>query len=145
MGSDYFGSAHLYAKRMNWRAILRSLLAVFFVAAGANHFRDPAFYLAGMPSRLPWHQPLIDLSGGAEIHGAPQGAAAKAQCKKMGAVGAAAAPSRTCRMDLVDGCGEAAAKLVRVTGQFVSEPEARTNRYPVLSTVSMYRGLCESS
>ncbi len=58
-----------YAKPMNWRAILRSLLAVFFVAAGANHFRDPAFYLPGLPSKLPWRQPLIDLSGAAEILG----------------------------------------------------------------------------
>jgi len=58
-----------YAKPMNWRAILRSLLAVFFVAAGANHFRDPAFYLPALPSKLPWHQPLIDLSGAAEILG----------------------------------------------------------------------------
>ncbi len=54
---------------MNSRAILRSLLAVFFIAAGANHFRDPAFYLAGMPSELPWRQPVIDLSGAAEILG----------------------------------------------------------------------------
>lgn len=58
-----------HAKDVDWRAILRSLLAVFFVAAGANHFRDPAFYRPGIPSRLPWHQSLIDLSGGAEILG----------------------------------------------------------------------------
>lgn len=54
---------------MNWRAIFRWLLAVVFIAAGANHFRDPAFYLPAMPSWLPWHRPLIDLSGGAEILG----------------------------------------------------------------------------
>ena len=42
---------------------------MFFIAAGANHFRDPAFYRPGIPPRLPWHQTLIDLSGGAEILG----------------------------------------------------------------------------
>ena len=54
---------------VNWRAIFRWLLGAFFIGAGANHFRDPAFYLAAMPSWLPWHQQLIDLSGGAEIVG----------------------------------------------------------------------------
>ena len=68
-GSTAMPEKARYGSRMNWRAILRSLLAVFFVAAGANHFRDPAFYRRGLPSGLPWHQPLIDLSGGAEILG----------------------------------------------------------------------------
>ena len=54
---------------MNRRAISRWLLAAFFIAAGANHFRDPAFYLPAMPSWLPWHQQLLDLSGVAEIVG----------------------------------------------------------------------------
>ena len=54
---------------MNWRAIFRWLLAGFFVVAGANHFRDPAFYLPMMPAWLPWHLPLIHFSGAAEILG----------------------------------------------------------------------------
>ncbi len=54
---------------MNRRALSRWLLATFFIAAGANHFRDPAFYLPTIPSWLPWHQELVDLSGGAEIIG----------------------------------------------------------------------------
>lgn len=54
---------------MNSRVVFRWLLAVFFIAAGANHFRDPAFYLSGIPSRLPRHRTLIALSGGAEILG----------------------------------------------------------------------------
>lgn len=54
---------------MNWRAIFRWLAAVFFITAGANHFRDPAFYLSAMPSWLPWQRTLIDVSGGAEVLG----------------------------------------------------------------------------
>ena len=55
--------------RMNRRGSSRWLLATFFIAAGANHFRDPAFYLPTIPSWLPWHQELVALSGGAEIIG----------------------------------------------------------------------------
>ena len=51
------------------KAVSRWLLAAFFIAAGANHFRDPAFYLPTIPSWLPWHQELVDLSGAAEIIG----------------------------------------------------------------------------
>ena len=54
---------------MNGRAISRWILAAFFIAAGANHFRDPGFYLPTIPAWLPWHQELVDLSGGAEIIG----------------------------------------------------------------------------
>ena len=54
---------------MNSRTILRSLLAVFFVAAGANHFRDPAFYFRGLPAKLSSRQTLVNLSGAAEILG----------------------------------------------------------------------------
>lgn len=55
--------------RVNGRAISRWLLAAFFIAAGANHFRDPGFYLPLIPAWLPWHQKLVDVSGGAEIIG----------------------------------------------------------------------------
>ena len=54
---------------MNTRALSRWLLATFFIAAGANHFRDPAFYLPTIPSWLPWHRELVDFSGVAEIVG----------------------------------------------------------------------------
>ena len=54
---------------MDRRALSRWLMAAFFVAAGANHFRDPGFYLPTIPAWLPWHQELVDLSGGAEIIG----------------------------------------------------------------------------
>lgn len=48
---------------------LRWLLAVFMIAAGANHFRDPGFYLAIMPSWLPWPAALVAVSGASEIAG----------------------------------------------------------------------------
>ena len=54
---------------MSMRGISRWLLAAFFIAAGANHFRDPGFYLPAMPSWLPWHRELLDLSGVAEVLG----------------------------------------------------------------------------
>jgi uncharacterized membrane protein len=44
-----------------------SIMAVFYVAAGINHFVNPLFYKRIMPPYLPWHFPLIYLSGAAEI------------------------------------------------------------------------------
>ena len=52
-----------------WRGSGRIAAAVFFVAAGLNHFRDPAFYLAMMPPQLPAHDALNVVSGLAEIAG----------------------------------------------------------------------------
>ncbi len=46
-----------------------ALLSVFFVVAGVNHFVSPGTYLPLMPDYLPWHLPLIYLSGIAEIVG----------------------------------------------------------------------------
>ena len=54
---------------MNWRAIFRWLLAIFFMAAGANHFRATEMYLGMMPPWLPWPLGLIQVSGVAEILG----------------------------------------------------------------------------
>jgi len=51
------------------RAISRWLLTVFMVAAGVNHFVNPAPYLGMMPDALPAHLALVDLSGVAEILG----------------------------------------------------------------------------
>ncbi|MDP1828063.1 MAG: DoxX family membrane protein [Archangium sp.] len=47
----------------------RWLLAVFFVVAGLNHFRDPAFYLSMMPPPLPFPEALNALSGACEVAG----------------------------------------------------------------------------
>ena len=51
------------------RALLLYGLAGFFVLAGANHFRDPATYVAMMPSALPAPWTLVYLSGIAEMAG----------------------------------------------------------------------------
>lgn len=47
--------------------LLRFLLGGLFVAAGLNHFLNPAFYVAIMPPYLPWHRELVYVSGAAEI------------------------------------------------------------------------------
>lgn len=49
------------------KLVLRYLMAIFFVAAGLNHFLNPAFYLKIMPPYLPWHLFLVYLSGVSEI------------------------------------------------------------------------------
>ncbi len=59
----------LSAMTVHGISVLRWVLALGMVAAGANHFRDPAFYLAIMPSYLPWPGPLIAISGACEIAG----------------------------------------------------------------------------
>lgn len=51
------------------KAISSWLLAIFFVAAGINHFLSPKFYLSIMPVYLPWHPELVFISGVAEILG----------------------------------------------------------------------------
>jgi uncharacterized membrane protein len=51
------------------RSALRWVLAVFFVVAGANHFRTPEIYLGMMPPWLPWPGALNAISGAAEILG----------------------------------------------------------------------------
>ncbi len=49
------------------RAAMKWLLGLLFVAAGANHFANPEFYIRIMPPYLPRHALLVDLSGVAEI------------------------------------------------------------------------------
>ena len=49
------------------KILLKYLLCVFFVAAGLNHFVNPAFYLKIMPPYLPWHLFLVYLSGFFEV------------------------------------------------------------------------------
>lgn len=48
------------------RRASRYLLALFFLAAGLNHFRSPQMYMAIMPAYLPWHWELVIISGAAE-------------------------------------------------------------------------------
>ncbi len=42
-------------------------MILFYIAAGLNHFIDPAFYLPIMPPYLPWHLLLIYISGAFEL------------------------------------------------------------------------------
>lgn len=51
------------------RPLLRWLLTVFMVVAGANHFVAPATYVGMMPSVLPAPALLVYISGVAEILG----------------------------------------------------------------------------
>lgn len=43
------------------------LMAAFYVAAGSAHFVNPAFYAEIMPPYVPWPDPIVFLSGIAEI------------------------------------------------------------------------------
>jgi uncharacterized membrane protein len=51
------------------RAFSRTLLGIAFIVAGANHFRDPATYIAMTPNWLPSPETLNLISGAAEIAG----------------------------------------------------------------------------
>ncbi len=51
------------------KTILRWVLTIVMVAAGANHFINPAPYLGMMPDVLPAHLALVYVSGVAEIAG----------------------------------------------------------------------------
>jgi uncharacterized membrane protein len=46
-----------------FRAAMKILLAMLFIAAGINHFRDPQLYLRIMPPYLPWPMFLQYLAG----------------------------------------------------------------------------------
>jgi uncharacterized membrane protein len=45
------------------------LAAVFYIGAGFLHFVHPAPFLKIMPPYLPWHLPLVYVSGAAEMLG----------------------------------------------------------------------------
>ena len=49
------------------KTIARALMGMLFILAGINHFRRPRMYRAIMPPYLPWHNPLVALSGAAEL------------------------------------------------------------------------------
>jgi uncharacterized membrane protein len=55
--------------RPTLRGTVRVVLAVFFIGAGLNHFRDPELYLGMMPNWLPWPAACNWISGAAEIAG----------------------------------------------------------------------------
>ncbi len=47
--------------------VARYLFGASFIAAGANHFINPGFYIRMMPAYLPLHAELVAISGIAEI------------------------------------------------------------------------------
>jgi uncharacterized membrane protein len=51
------------------KSLLRWVLALFFILAGANHFRTPEIYLGMMPPWLPAPELMNSVSGIAEILG----------------------------------------------------------------------------
>ena len=51
------------------KAVTRWLIGLFFVLAGANHFRQPALYVAMIPPLLPQKELLNQIAGVAEILG----------------------------------------------------------------------------
>lgn len=52
---------------MRFRRILKYLLSIFFIIAGAVHFLRPNFYLKIMPPYIPFSLAMVYLSGLAEI------------------------------------------------------------------------------
>jgi uncharacterized membrane protein len=46
-----------------FKIVMKYLLALLFILAGVNHFRDPGFYLRIMPPYLPWPSALHLIAG----------------------------------------------------------------------------------
>jgi uncharacterized membrane protein len=54
---------------LTFKLVMKWLLAVAFIGAGVNHFRNAEFYVRIMPPYLPWHYELVLISGVFEILG----------------------------------------------------------------------------
>lgn len=52
---------------VEFKLVTKIIFGLIFIAAGANHFRDPKFYEAIMPPYLPWPYTLVIISGIAEV------------------------------------------------------------------------------
>ncbi len=50
-----------------FKQVMQLLLGLVFVLAGANHFRNPKFYVQIMPPYLPWPLELVYVSGVFEV------------------------------------------------------------------------------
>jgi uncharacterized membrane protein len=53
--------------RMELKTVSLYVMAAFYVGAGLAHFAMPKFFLRIMPPYIPWHRPIVYLSGVAEI------------------------------------------------------------------------------
>lgn len=49
------------------RKISLWFMSLFYMMAGIRHFTSPGFYLQIMPPYLPWHLPLVYISGALEF------------------------------------------------------------------------------
>jgi len=47
--------------------LLVYLMAIFYIAAGLNHFIQPSTYIRIMPHYIPFHLAMVYLSGAAEL------------------------------------------------------------------------------
>lgn len=45
------------------------LIAVMFILTGTLHFIKPEVYVSIMPDYIPWHKPLVYISGAGEVLG----------------------------------------------------------------------------
>ena len=54
-------------QQSRWWLVGKFVFGVAFIAAGVLHFVRPDAYLKIMPPYLPWHLPLVYISGAAEI------------------------------------------------------------------------------
>src|SRR5437870_3808853 len=55
---------HFASRLMSYvKTASRFLLAIFTIGAGVMHFVRPEFYVKIMPPYLPWHLPLVYISG----------------------------------------------------------------------------------
>ena len=50
-----------------FRILLKWVLGLAFILAGANHFIHTPFYVSIMPPYLPWHLELVYISGVLEV------------------------------------------------------------------------------
>jgi uncharacterized membrane protein len=53
--------------RPDWKFLGKWLFGILFILAGANHIRSPDMYMEIMPPYLPFHRPLVLISGVFEI------------------------------------------------------------------------------
>ncbi len=55
---------------LSWRAVGIAIVFVWFMFGGVSHFTDPDFFVAIMPPYVPYHLPIVYISGVFEIAGA---------------------------------------------------------------------------
>ena len=60
----------LVHRRSDWPQRMRLALAIALIAVGADHWANPARYLAMMPPWVPLHYEMVLFTGAAEIAGA---------------------------------------------------------------------------